>query len=461
MATHPAEIDSIRAMTVTDIIEGELATQGGRWRSLFGRALSPEAALHQSIFSFADQAVASGTNFLTGVIIGHLCSKAELGLYTLGFSLVTLITSLQISLITTPYMVYAPRLERRAHALYTGSALLHQLVFCLIAMLGVMGGALVVGHGIGPMGLGPVLRALVLVIAPMMLREHARRIIFARLQFTTALIFDSFIALGQIGGLLLLARFGLLSASCAYLVTGLVCGIAVLGWLWSDRRFYHLQISESLADFKKNCTLGKWVFASGLVWTVVMNLYPWLLAAFHGVASTGVWAACLGVISIGNPMLKGIQNLVGPKIAHLYASQGPRALHRLVLKITALIAIPIALLCAAMVTWGGSLLVLLYGKQYAGNSLVVAILALNLLVGAVTISFSPALFAVNRARMDFIANLAALFIITALGVWLVWVFGALGAALGLLGASVAASAVRTTVFLRSPTSIVGQCPLKS
>lgn len=442
-----AEIDTISPMTATNTIEGKLAAQGGSWWSLFGRALSPETALHQSIISFADQAVASGTNFLTGVIIGRVCSKDELGLYTLGFSLVTLIISLQISLITTPYMVYAPRLKGRAHALYTGSTLLHQLALCLIATLGVMGGAIVVSHRVGPRGLGPVLWALVLVIALMMLREHARRISFARLQFTTVLIFDTFIALGQISGLLLLDHFGLLSASHAYCVTGLVCGIAVLGWLWSDRRFYDLQITESLADFKKNCMLGKWVFASGLVWSVAMNLYPWLLAAFHGVASTGVWAACLGVISIGNPMLKGIQNLVGPKIAHLYASKGPRALHRMVLKITALIAIPIALLCGALVIWGGALLTFLYGKQYAGNSLVVAILALNLLVGAVTISFSPALFAVNRARVDFIANLAALFIITALGICLVWTFGPIGAALGLLGASFAASAIRTTVFL--------------
>src|SRR4029077_18292130 len=40
----------------------------------FGQVLSPERALHQSIISLADQAVASATNFLTGIIIARTCS---------------------------------------------------------------------------------------------------------------------------------------------------------------------------------------------------------------------------------------------------------------------------------------------------------------------------------------------------------------------------------------------------
>jgi len=416
--------------------------------SLFRQVLSPETALYQSVVSLADQTVSSATNFLTGVIIARACSKEELGLYMLGFSLILLMTEFQTSLITTPYMVYAPRLSGRAHALYTGSTLIHQLAFCLVTMLGVMCGAFAVTSGVGPRGLGPVLWALVLVIALIMLREHARRVSFARMRLKTAFLFDTFIAVGQVSGLLVLGRFGLLSASRAYWVVGLVCGIAVLGWLWSDRGFYDPRISESLADLKKNWILGRWIFASGLVWAVSVNLYPWLLAAFHGVASTGVWGACLGVASVGNPVLQGIQNLAGPKISHEYAAKGARAMHRLVFKITAVIGTVMSLLCLVMSIWGGRLLTLLYGHQYAGNSLIVVLLALNLLVTGTAFSFSRALFAIDRADVDFLVNFTALFIMVTLGLWLVRAFGTTGAAFGLLGANFATSAVRIGVFLR-------------
>jgi O-antigen/teichoic acid export membrane protein len=397
--------------------------------------------------------VASATNFLTGIIIARACSKEQLGLYSLGFSLILLMTDFQTSLITTPYMVYAPRLKGRAHALYTGSTLIHQLAFCLITMFGVAAAALVVSRGLGPRGLGPVLWALVVVIALIMLREHARRVSFARLQLVTAFLFDTSIAIGQVAGLLLLARFGLLSASRAFWVIGSVCGIAVVGWLWSDREFYHPRLGESLADLKKNWVFGKWVFASGLVWAVSMNLYPWFLAAFHGTASTGVWAACLGVVSVGNPALLGIQNLVGPKISHTYAAAGPKALRRLVLRITAAISLPVSLLCLALIVWGGRLTALMYGRQYAGNGLVVAILSLNLFVNAAAFSFSRALFAIERADLDFLVNFAALFMMVTLGFWLVRAFGPLGAAIGLVAANLVTSAVRAGVFLRLPAGV--------
>ncbi|HEY5214676.1 MAG TPA: oligosaccharide flippase family protein [Acidobacteriaceae bacterium] len=425
-------------------------TSAKRRTSLLGHLLSPETAVHQSVVSLADQAVASATNFVTGVIIARSCSKEEFGLYMLGFTIILLVTDFQTSLITTPYMVYAPRLKGRAHALYTGSTLIHQLAFCLVAIFALLCAAFAVTIGFGYRGLEPVLWALVAVISLISFREFARRVCFARLKLITAFLFDTCVAVVQVGGLLVLGHFGLLSASRAYWVIGSACGIAALWWLWSDREFYHPRVSESLADLKKNWIFGKWVFASGLVWTISMNLYPWLLAFFHGTGSAGVWAACLGVVSVGNPALLGIQNLVGPKIAHKYATEGPTELRRLVLKISAALALPLSLLCLVLMLWGGRLVALLYGRQYAGNGLVVAILAINLLVTAEAFSYSRALFAIERADLDFRINLAALFIMAVLGLWLVRVLGPLGAAFGLMGTTLVTSGVRAGAFLRLP-----------
>ena len=173
-------------------------------------------------------------------------------------------TDFQTSLITTPYMVYSPRLKGRAHALYTGSTLIHQLAFCLITMFGVAWRrGCVVTIGVGPRGLGPVLQALVLVIALIMLREHARRVSFARLRLMTA--FPFLIPLSPLVKSRAAPswRFQLLSTSRAYWVIGLVSrdcryGVALVG-----PRLYDPRISESLADLKKNWLFGKWVSLAG------------------------------------------------------------------------------------------------------------------------------------------------------------------------------------------------------
>ena len=448
-----ADTNAPDVIAAIETVETKPTAPTQRQLSLFRRVLSTETTLHQGIISLADQAVASATNFVTGIIVARACSKEEFGLYMLGFSLILLITDLQTSLISTPYMVYAPRLTGGARALYTGSTLIHQLAFSLVTILAVGCGAFAVRIGVGPRGLGPVLWALTVVIASIMLREFARRLCFARLKLQTAFLFDTFVALIQISGLLVLARFGLLSASRAYWMIGSACGVAVLWWLWLDRGLFQPRMSESLADLKKNWILGKWVFASGLVVAVSMNLYPWLLTFFHGTASAGVWAACLGVVSVGNPAALAIQNFVGPKIARVQAAEGPMALRRLVLKISAVIALPMSLLCLVMIFWGGRLIALLYGRQYAGNGLVVTIMALNILVTAAAFPFSRALFAIERADVDFLVNLAALVIVVTLGLWLVRALGSLGAALGLLGSGLVISAVRAGAFLRLPARV--------
>ncbi len=417
----------------------------------FGIKFSSERTLSQGFLSLADQAVASVTNFATGVIIARATSKDEFGLYMLGFTLVLLITDLQTSLIATPYMVYAPRLKGNDHANYTGSTLIHQVVFSLLATLVLICAACAVRFGVGPKGLEPILWALAAVATLIMLREFVRRICFAGLKLRTALLFDSFIGIGQICGLLILAHFKVLSASRAYWLIGATCGVAVLCWLWRNRHLYRLSMDEAVADLKRNWMFGKWVFASGLLWTASTNLYPWLLAFYHGTAAAGVFAACVGVVSASNPALLGIQNFLGPKIAHVYATRGKAGLRRFILRISASLAAPVSLLALVLIVWGGRFVGLLYGSRYTGNGQVVAVLGVNLLLSAVVFSFSRALFAIERADLDFVLNFAAIAIMLTLGLWLVKTHGPLGAAVGLLVAGGVTSVLRVGAFLRLST----------
>jgi O-antigen/teichoic acid export membrane protein len=454
-----AEMNPLNEGVGLDLVEQPPALPDEEPRpSVLRRTLGGKRSLQQSFIALTDQAVVSATNFLTGVIIARACSKEELGLYALGFTLILMMADLQSSLIMTPYMVYAPRLKGKAHALYTGSTLLHQLGFCVLTMAGLVIGAVAAGRGLGPKGLAGILWALAFVIALIMLREHARRVSFARLQLKTALLFDSSIALGQAAGLLLLAHFHLLSASRAYWMVGLASLIAVAGWLWWDREFYEPRMREAIEDLKRNWILGKWVLASGLLSTLSVNLYPWLLAALRDVQSAGIYAACLGAVSAGNPIMLGLQNLIGPRIAHQSAAHGVESLKRLVLKSTLGSAAPMALFAVVTFRWGGVLLERLYGHQYAGNGIVVSILSVNIVVQAAAFPISRALYAIERADIDFAVNLIAVLIMLTAGLWLVRTYGPPGAAYGMLGANLATSLVRAVIFVKLSNRLSAASP---
>ncbi len=394
-----------------------------------------------------NQGVVSVSNFLTGVIIGRSCSKEEFGLYMLGLSLVLAVTDLQMSLVSTPYMVYSPRFRGCELGLYAGSCLIHQFALSAVVTLGLSAWGLALFLGFGPPGLARVVWALAATVGFIMFKEFARRVCFAGLHMETALLLDFCVALMQVTGLMLLYRLGILSASRAFWAIGFACGIAGAAWLFLNRRAFMPRVSRALSDLGHNWKFGKWIFASGIVWTISVSIYPWFLTAFHGAASAGVWAACLGVVALANVPLMGMQNFLGPKTANIYAQGGAAALYRFVFKSSLLLLIGMAVLCGALLTSGDFLLGLFYGGKYVGNGLIVGILALGLVAGSSAFSFSRALFVVERADMDFKVNFVCLFILLTLGIWLVRTFGPIGAACSFLLSNTAATGVRCAAFV--------------
>ncbi len=193
---------------------------------------------------------------------------------------------------------------------------------------------------------------------------------------------------------------------------------------------------------------------SALLWAVSMNLYPWFLTLFQGTAAAGIWGACLGVLAVVNIPMMAMQNFLGPKIANLYAEEGMPALRSFTFRSSALFFLVMSGMCSVLYLLGGPLLIFIYGDKYSGNGYVVFILALGLVAAGVAFSYSRALFALERADVDFKVNFIPLFILFSIGLWWVRTHGPLGAAYGLLLANVSASAVRCAAFaiLSRPTS---------
>jgi hypothetical protein len=100
-----------------------------------GHNLLSKLNIHKGALTFANQGVVSATSFLTSVAIGRYCSKDQFGLYMLGSSIMLFVADIQISLISTPYMIYSPRLKGDSLRLYNGSSILHQITFSVLLIV--------------------------------------------------------------------------------------------------------------------------------------------------------------------------------------------------------------------------------------------------------------------------------------------------------------------------------------
>ncbi len=401
--------------------------------SVVGRRL----IARKSTLSLFDQLIVSATNFLTGAIIGRAGTQEEFGLYLLGFTAISLGLLIQASLVSSPYMVFSPRLDETERVEYSGSALFQQLclsmgvVFCLVILASIMDA---VG---GPEGLGRVVWVLAVLSSFILFREFARRICFANLDFADAVRLDIATGVLQIGGLFVLAWRWQVTAWASYVVIGLASAVAAGAWIAHKHGWFAISIPRMKKDIRLNWDLGKWLAASALLWESNVVVYPWLLTYFHGTAAAGIWAACFGVIALANPLMLGMQNSLGPQMAHAFAEGGLPKLTTTMFRGAAVFSLLVAPLSIIIILFGADLITLIYGSKYTGYGLVVVPLAIELLVSPARFVISRALVVTGNSRLDFATNVISLLVMFMLGIMLVKRFGPLGVAVAILTGSVA------------------------
>lgn len=403
----------------------------------------------KAALALADQFVYGATSFVTTILLARAAGGTQLGLYSLGLSLALVGLDLQNSLILIPYTVFSPRLEGApAQARLAGGALLQTLALggVSLAVLAALASPPVRRAGLVAPGAASL--ALALAVPLMFLRQHVRMVSFARLELTWALAVDLAVGGLQLAGLFALVRLGALtSAPRAFLVTAAACALGFLLWLAPRRGALGLRLGPALVDFRRNWQFSRWLITTTPVAILRSQLALWLLTFFHGPGAVGLYAACLGITSLANPLLTGAGNLIGSKAAHIHARQGRPALRRFILQATGLIGLAMALFLIVILLGGDRLVRLVYGGAYAHLGTVVSLLAAGVFIGSLSAPAYRGLLALERSGAALVTELLMFLFQASAGLWLVARHGLTGAALAVLLSGLIGTAYQLAVFL--------------
>jgi O-antigen/teichoic acid export membrane protein len=408
--------------------------------------LAQLAGRSKGFLALCDQGVVSLTSFLTALAIGRWAGKSELGLYAVCWTLTIVASEVSAALITTPYTVFGPQMGKKERSRYLGSMLMQQLALSTVMAAVIFSGVVVASSRGASDALVRAAGVTAAAIVFMGLREFARRICFADLKVALALVLDVAACFAQIAGMVLLWRSGRLSASSVFILLGGLSIAVTMAWLLLYRTNLCVQRHYWMSGLKHNWDFAKWVLAGGFTMAMAMQLYPWLLTVFHGAEVTGVWAACYAVGALGNPVLVGLGNYLGPKISNVYAADGTRATQRYVYRSSMLLAALLLPFVVALLFFGGRIMTKMYGAAYGGNGLVVALLGLNVLVVAFNFPYSRGLFALRAARADMLVNVAAIALLFTVGIAAIKTHDVAGAAAALLLSTIVTTAIRVVVF---------------
>jgi O-antigen/teichoic acid export membrane protein len=411
----------------------------------------------KSMLSLADQLVVSATGFLSGVIVARYCTMADLGAYHLALSVFLILRGIQEHTITAPYAVFSHHRRGEALYTYTGSLFTYQLLFVITS--GLFLGALYLAslQKWTPEAFSAVLPLLLLAGPLVLIRDFFRYYSFARLRFDAALVADVFVLVGQIGGLYWMATALGLTAKAVFGITAMASGIACIVWWVSARPHLRIDRHRIASDWKQNWSFGRWTLLSYVVGCCTPSIMTWIVAGLRSEAEAGKFAACVTLIGLSNIFLSAIGNVLTPKAAAVYATEGLEGLGRVNRKIMLLFAVVLGLLTVLVFIFGDWLGRTAYGDAFGDVRVLCGLIALGILAVSFMLVAGNTLLAMGHPRANLPADLTTTVISVGLALYLVPGGGIISAAAATLCGSVAGAAVRwATVFCYWHTTATGE-----
>jgi O-antigen/teichoic acid export membrane protein len=234
-----------------------------------------------------------------------------------------------------------------------------------------------------------------------------------------------------------------MSGVAALAAAAAACASAgIAGFCWTRGNF-SFRVAGLADTARQSWEEGKWLLANLLALVTQVQITYWLVAAIAGTASTGVYAACMSVAGLANPMITGLSNPMFAKAARAFAQGGAGRVRREAITDALLLGAATAAFCVVILFVGADVLRLLFRNQeYVGNEAIVVTLALWQVANAIGIPAFNALSIANRSGANFRQGLAGATISVALVLILTPAWGPLGAACGLLAGSAARAAMR-------------------
>ncbi|HEX2971130.1 MAG TPA: hypothetical protein VHP11_02285, partial [Tepidisphaeraceae bacterium] len=406
-------------MSVAFMATGAFGAEKASLRTSLGRAP----------WAVADQMVISATNFVTIILLARGFSQASLGSFTLVYSGLLFVNSLQGGLITQPHNILGATRQGEDYASYTSSTALSQLLLAVFGAGASLMGWVIAGL-IGWEGT-PLLLGLAPAIIAWQLQEFGRRVLYTEGRLRGAFVNDLLSYGGQTLAIATLYRMDCLTGPLALQAIAATSAMGALVGVWQIRDALVWRIDKGV--FRENWHFGKWV-AGGEIFGHWMSaqLFVYLAAGILGAAAAGVLRAVHTVFGPSRVLADVFCTMLPIRFARTLADGGKTALH-IQLRLAYLLAIPLlGGYCLLVAVCAKPILSALYGNKYAGSSSVLALYAVSAFASYMTMIVAAALRAKRLTRPVFLSQTYASVIALPLGWLMILMFGIQGTVLGMI-----------------------------
>lgn len=359
-------------------------------------------------WTLADQALVSGVNFTTGLLLARYLGLESFGLYTMLWMVVLLLGSIQLALIISPMLSIAPKLDKVEHDIYQSSICMHQIVFSMTSFLLIVS---ILASTLYNFDYDYSLAFYTAAAAVgYQFQDYIRRYFFSVMRPRVAFFGDFVSYIGQLVAIYVVNYY--LGLSIGYVLSA----VALTSFLSAlvMRPFMHVKfnsVEQVVADFRRSYHFSKWLVGSVVMQWLSGQIFFLLAAYLLGPAMVGVMKSAQNIVAATHVFIQALENIIPVKLATLYQRYGLKGISSYLSKSIPLSLSIVFLFCGFVGYFSDDLLTWLYGDEIEGYGYVLEYFCLVYMVMFMNIFLRFVLRTVEETKIIFQANLVAVLIV--------------------------------------------------
>lgn len=329
----------------------------------------------KELSALCDQALVSGANFATNVILARVLGIREFGVFALSWMAVLFVYSLQWAFIVSPMMSVGPKQEEHNRPFYYGAVVIQELVFAAVSVAGMLIVLRISALHFPQWNIQGLGLPLSFAAFAYLLQDFVRRYFFSTGRSKFALLSDAISYLTQIPIILLLSHRANFSSSQALWIIGATSLVSFLaGWMWFEP--VKFRVSELREVTLRHWKISRWLAPSAFMQWSSGNLFLVAAPVYYGAAAAAVLRASQNIVAVAHIWFLGLENVVPTEAARRMHAQGLDAAFNYIKQIVFRWGL-ITLGFVSIVSLRPDLwLRLVYGSKYAGYGHILQLYAL-------------------------------------------------------------------------------------
>ena len=374
-----------------------------------------------------DQALVSGTNFLSGVILARALGPDQFGVFTLAWTGILFAISLHFSAITAPMMSIGPKEQDSQPLYYSKVFTQHVLISSLLVVLTAVAASLSDSY-FEQRNLESFVLVLPAIVGAFTTQEFLRRLCFTQHRPQRALISDLLRYGLQL--ILLLAiwqRDGSNLDQMLWVIA--LCGLLGCFPLFGlGLRFIHDSV-----HWVRHIHFSKWMIGGSMVQWFSGNLFLIATGALIGASAAGAFRAAQQLTGPLQVLMQGLDNLIPVRLAEALQRGDHSGLRKQANQLVVMTALASAPVIALLVTIPEPIMLFFFGHSYQPYAYLVPWFAAATGLMTLATAWRGGLRALESTRPFFTVYAVSAVLCLLTAETIVRSYGLMGAVLGVVG----------------------------